>query len=99
MLIKPCVMGDNGMSYKKPPLSDSEIENVRPVDKSIKLFDGGGFSLHIDLNASKLQRFKYRFGGKEKLISLSAYPDVYFPDVRFQGKEHDHCSPRNGLEG
>ncbi|MDR1062743.1 MAG: Arm DNA-binding domain-containing protein [Azoarcus sp.] len=33
-------------------------------------------SPHVSTNGSKLFRMKYRFNGKEKTLSLGAYPDV-----------------------
>ncbi|AOH84091.1 hypothetical protein AWL63_09060 [Sphingomonas panacis] len=44
--------------------------------KDYKLADGEGLYLLVRPNGSKLWRFKYRFDGKEKLLSFGAYPDV-----------------------
>jgi hypothetical protein len=41
--------------------------------KPSKLFDGGGLFLLVMPNGSKLWRLKYRFGGKEKLLSFGAF--------------------------
>jgi integrase len=38
--------------------------------------------LLVKPNGSRLWRLKYRFGGKEKLLALGAYPDVGLKDAR-----------------
>ena len=57
-------------------LSDSAIRKAKPVDKPIRLFDGGGLYLEISPSGSKLWRLKYRFAGKENRLALGIYPDV-----------------------
>ena len=58
------------------PLTDTEIRKVKPGDKACKMSDGGGLFLLLSPNGSKWWRLKYRFDGKEKLLSLGVYPDV-----------------------
>jgi hypothetical protein len=55
-------------------LADSRIRSAQPTDRPSKLFDGGGLFLFIPPTGSKLWRLKYRFQGKEKLLSLGATP-------------------------
>ena len=64
------------------PLTDRAIRNTKPADKPIRLFDGGGMYLEIAPNGGKWWRFKYRYGGKEKRLSLGVYPDVALADAR-----------------
>ena len=64
------------------PLTDTAIRAAKANDKPIKLFDGGGLFLNVTPAGGKWWRFKYRFGGKEKLISLGTYPDVGLRDAR-----------------
>jgi integrase len=49
---------------------------MKPGDKPIRKFDGGGLYLEIVPSGGKWWRLKYRFGGKEKRLSLGVYPDV-----------------------
>lgn len=58
------------------PLTDRAIRNTEPGDKPIRLFDGGGLYLEVAPGGGKWWRFKYRFKGKEKRLSLGVYPDV-----------------------
>jgi hypothetical protein len=64
------------------PLTDATIRNAKPSEKTRKLFDGGGMYLELAPTGSKWFRFKYRFNGKEKRISLGVYPDVSLKDAR-----------------
>lgn len=64
------------------PLSDTTIRSAKPTEKAQKLFDGGGLYLEVAPSGGKWWRLKYRFGGKEKRISLGVYPDVTLKDAR-----------------
>ncbi|MBI3045061.1 MAG: integrase arm-type DNA-binding domain-containing protein [Betaproteobacteria bacterium] len=58
------------------PLTDTAIRNAKPTEKPVRLFDGGGLYLEVSPTGGKWWRFKYRFAGKEKRLSLGVYPDV-----------------------
>lgn len=58
------------------PLTDVAIRRVKPAAKPLKLGDSGGLYLYITTAGSKSWRWKYRFSGKEKLLTLGLYPDV-----------------------
>ncbi|MEZ4600582.1 MAG: integrase arm-type DNA-binding domain-containing protein [Syntrophotaleaceae bacterium] len=64
------------------PLTDAKIRNAKPGAKQVKLFDGDGLFLLVAPNGGKWWRFKYRFGGKEKLLSFGTYPEVSLADAR-----------------
>jgi integrase len=55
-------------------LSDVQIRSAKPGAKPYKLFDGRGLHLAVTPAGGKLWRLKYRHAGKEKLLSLGAYP-------------------------
>ncbi|MDD2466315.1 MAG: integrase arm-type DNA-binding domain-containing protein [Desulfobulbus sp.] len=61
------------------------ISKAKATDKTQKIFDGGGLFLEITTKGAKRWRFKYRFGGKEKLISLGLYPEISLKDA---GERH-----------
>lgn len=56
------------------PLTEIQAKKSKPRDHAYKLADGEGLFLLVQPNGSKLWRMKYRFGGKEKLLSFGAYP-------------------------
>jgi integrase len=62
-------------------LTDTAIRNAKPENKPRKLFDERGLYLLV-ARGGKWWRFKYRFGGKEKLVSLGVYPDVGLKQAR-----------------
>ena len=63
-------------------LSDAAIRALKPKDKPIKIFDGGGLFLLVTPKGGKWWRLQYRMGGKRKLISLGVYPAVGLKDAR-----------------
>lgn len=66
-------------------LTDAKCKSAKPKSKPYKLFDGSGLFLLVDKSGKKYWRYKYRFGGKEKLLSLGVYPNVSLNQAR---KEH-----------
>lgn len=68
-------------------LTDSAVRNAKPKDKPYKLADEKGLFLLVrlqkdGLKCSKYWHFKYRYGGKEKLLALGVYPDVSLKEAR-----------------
>jgi integrase len=57
-------------------LTETQVRNVKPSIKPVRLFDGGGMYLEIAPSGGKWWRLKYRHLGKEKRMSLGVYPDV-----------------------
>ena len=63
-------------------LTDTAVRTAKPTDKPYKLADEKGMYLLVNPNGSKWWRLKYRFLGKEKLLSLGVYSDVSLKDAR-----------------
>jgi integrase len=63
-------------------LSDFAIRKAKPEGKPYKLSDSGGLYALVSPSGSKLWRLKYRFGGKEKVLSFGAYPIVSLATAR-----------------
>src|SRR5437763_1090693 len=59
-----------------PSLSDTRVRGAKPRERPYKLFDERGLYLLVTPTGGRLWRLRYRMGGREKLISLGAYPDV-----------------------
>jgi integrase len=64
------------------PLTDTAIKNAKPGTKPLKLSDEKGLFLLLSPAGGKWWRLKYRFGGKEKLLSMGTYPEVSLKDAR-----------------
>lgn len=63
-------------------LSDKAIRAAKPGEKPIKLFDERGLFLLVTPAGGKWWRLRYRYLGKEKLISLGTYPDTTLARAR-----------------
>ncbi|EBU6928251.1 integrase [Salmonella enterica subsp. enterica serovar Sandiego] len=63
-------------------LTARQISTAKPTDKPYKLSDGGGLYLLVNPNGSRYWRMKYRYSGKEKLLSIGVYPDVTLAEAR-----------------
>jgi integrase len=67
-------------------LTDTEVRKAKPSDKPRRLYDERGLYLEVRPTttsiAAKWWRLKYRFDGKEKLLSLGTYPDVSLAQAR-----------------
>jgi integrase len=63
-------------------LNDTRIRNAKPAERDTKLTDFDGLYLLVRPNGSRLWRFAYRFGGKQKQIALGAYPQVTLAEAR-----------------
>ncbi|EGF6029277.1 tyrosine-type recombinase/integrase [Salmonella enterica] len=63
-------------------LTARQISTAKPTDKPYKLSDGGGLYLLVNPNGSRYWRMKYRYAGKEKLLSIGVYPDVTLAEAR-----------------
>ena len=64
------------------PLTDTAARKAKPREKAYKLSDAGGLYLFVTPSGSKCWRLKYRFGGKEKTLSIGPYPAVTLAKAR-----------------
>lgn len=63
-------------------LSDTAIRCAKSKSDPYKLFDDGGLYLLISPAGSKNWKLKYRYAGKEKKLSLGAYPAISLKEAR-----------------
>jgi integrase len=63
-------------------LTTLAIKGAKPKDKKYRLPDGNGLYLEITPSGGKLWRMKYRFAGKEKLLSFGGFPTISLKDAR-----------------
>lgn len=69
------------------PLKELEVRYASRRSKDYKLGDGGGLYLLVRPTGSRLWRMKYRFDGKEKLLSFGRYPEVTLAEARLRRAE------------
>ena len=63
-------------------LTEIEVRNAKPREKDWKLADEKGLYLFISKAGGKLWRFKFRVHGREKKLSLGAYPEISLAKAR-----------------
>ena len=57
-------------------LTDATVKIAKTKETNYKLSDAGGLYLYVSKTGGKLWRIKYRYEGKEKLLSFGAYPAI-----------------------
>jgi integrase len=75
-------MEEFDMPKKIKPISETKIRTAKPQKKEYKVFDGGGLFLLVTSSGGKLWHVKYRFDGKEKKLTLGAYPAISLAEAR-----------------
>jgi integrase len=63
-------------------LTNMTIRNARAREKDYKLSDSGGLYLLVTPAGGKLWRLKFRVDGREKKLSIGAYPEISLVDAR-----------------
>ncbi|MEQ8206136.1 MAG: integrase arm-type DNA-binding domain-containing protein, partial [Woeseia sp.] len=63
-------------------LTQAQLDRLRPREKPYKAFDTLGLYLVVNPSGRHYWRFKYRFEGREKTLSLGVYPDVRLSAAR-----------------
>lgn len=64
------------------PVNDLDLRHAKPRERPYKIGAGHGLHLSIQPTGSKLWRMKYRFHGKENLLSFGPYPAVTLSEAR-----------------
>lgn len=63
-------------------LSDAKLRVLKPKAKVYRVADSAGLCIEVDPSGSRRWRIRYRFAGKQKMLSLGVYPDVSLADAR-----------------
>ena len=63
-------------------LTGTKIRSAKTGDKIRKLSDGKGLQLCLMPTGSKLWRWAYRYEGKQRTLSLGAYPTIGLSKAR-----------------
>jgi integrase len=63
-------------------LTERVIKAIETRDKDYKVADGNSLHLIVRKSGSKTWRFKYRYGDKEKLLTLGSWPAVSLETAR-----------------
>ncbi len=63
-------------------LTNAAVKAARPRTAAYKLFDQGGLHLYVAPTGRKSFRMRFRFSGKEQLLTIGAVPEVSLNDAR-----------------
>ncbi|MEN0654082.1 MULTISPECIES: tyrosine-type recombinase/integrase [Hyphobacterium] len=64
------------------PLTDIQVRQLGPRETDFKKADGGGLYIFVHRSGSKLWRMRYRFNGRENVLSFGPYPAVSLARAR-----------------
>jgi len=67
-------------------LTDIQLKKAKSGEKDYKLADGGGLHVLVPTTDNRSWRLKYRFGKKEKLLTIGTYPDISLREARDDAK-------------
>lgn len=84
-------------------LTDVQAKKAAPGDKPYKIADSGGLYLYVAPTGLKSWRMKFRFQGKEKLLTFGPYPQVTISEARrkrddARGQLRDQVDPSGARE-
>ncbi len=68
-------------------LTNAAVKAARPRARAYKLTDGHGLHLFVTPAGTRSWRWRYRYDGREKLLSLGCWPAVTLIDARAQRDE------------
>ena len=68
-------------------LSDAKLRSLKAKETAYKVYDDRGLYMVVNPNGSRWWRFKYKYDGRERGISLGVYPDVTLQYAREQLQE------------
>ncbi|WCB45287.1 tyrosine-type recombinase/integrase [Nitratidesulfovibrio vulgaris] len=63
-------------------LKELQIKALKPKERLYRIADSDGLCLEVAPSGGKRWRFRYRFCGQAKMISLGTYPTVSLKDAR-----------------
>lgn len=63
-------------------LTVAEVRNAKPDSRAYKLSDEKGLYLFVTPKGAKSWRLKYRYGGKEKVLTFGQFPEVPLAEAR-----------------
>lgn len=63
-------------------LTDTKLKALKPKEKLYRRADSGGLCIEVHPKGGLYWRYRYRFAGKQKMLSLGTYPAVSLKDAR-----------------
>lgn len=69
-------------------LNDLKIKKLKPTDKVYRVADHSGLCLEIRPAGSKFWRYRYRFHGTAKMLTIGQYPEISLAYARAKTMEY-----------
>ena len=76
-----------GIDFLSDKAIRAALKSAAEADKVIKVSDGGGLRLDAQPSGAGWWRLRYRFAGKEQMLSLGVYPEVTLAAARVRRNE------------
>ncbi len=74
--------------YSHAMLNDLKIKKLKPTDKVYRVADHSGLCLEIRPAGSKFWRYRYRFHGTAKMLTIGQYPEISLAYARAKTMEY-----------
>lgn len=78
-------------------LKEVAVRNAKARSKPYRIGDGNGLYVQVHPNGSKYWQFRFKFHGKEKLLSLGTYPEVSLKAAR-DGRDEARGLLKRGID-
>lgn len=63
-------------------LTDKALRALKPRDNLYRVADSAGLCVEVAPTGSKLWRYRYRFAGRAKMLSMGSWPEVSLAEAR-----------------
>ncbi|MGH8154536.1 MAG: Arm DNA-binding domain-containing protein, partial [Rhodanobacteraceae bacterium] len=57
-------------------LTELKLRALKPRAKVYRVADAAGLCVEVQPNGARYWRYRYRYAGKQKMVSLGVYPEV-----------------------
>jgi integrase len=68
-------------------LTDKAIQALKPRERLYRVADSGGLCIEVTPNGTKLWRYRYRFGGRAKMMALGRWNEITLQEARDRHKD------------
>ncbi len=80
-----------------PGLTDAKLRSLKREGNLYRIADANGLCIEIRPNGGRYWRYRYRFAGKAKMLSLGAYPNISLSAAR-QARDEARAALRAGKD-
>lgn len=79
------------------PLTHTKLQSLKPKAAIYRVADSAGLCIEVAPTGSRYWRFRYRFAGKAKMISLGVYPEQSLAEAR-KARDEARAMLRKGVD-